>query len=142
LQTSLQLGDIHELHGCFVFLRHRCGDAGGLAGHHPGGLDGEGVEGHSGSAEGDGDEEIVTLAGLRREVVGPMTVVGELVLRQAPLLEILPDGLGHGGIGAQEPEESMRVSAVRFPNRRDQIAGTKSQGQNRRDRLFIQLQVN
>ena len=179
---------IHALHGRLVFLRQRGGGAGGLAEHHPGGLDAEGVEGHAGTTEGTGDEEVLTLGGLRREgavgdlingrddektafiddllairrgeaahdmrvhreaterdgvrlgevvkevalrddevadhaaafagveVVGPVGVVGELILWQAPLLDVLPDGFGQGGIGAQEPEQAVGVAAMRFPN--------------------------
>ena len=59
-QTPLEFRCIHALHGCFVFLRQR-GGAGGLAEHHPVGLDTEGIEGHAGAAEDAGDKEILTI---------------------------------------------------------------------------------
>jgi len=103
---SLQVSDIHILHGCFVFLRHRGGDAGGLAEHHPGGLDAEGVEGHAGAAEGAGDEEVVTLGGLWRE-----GAIRDLIKRRNDEIAALIDDLL--AIRGGEAAHDMRVHRER-----------------------------
>src|SRR4051812_23400593 len=47
------------------------------------------------------------------DVPGPVPIVGELILRKAPQRRFLAHGLGHGGVGHQEPKVTGTMIAVR-----------------------------